>query len=176
MDNSNVNHAFAALISEEAGDVPPSDSEEYNVPENGIVVELNDSNSGIDNHTVSEMNLYFLMREKIYTDTLSPQLEKNEEKKREHKDIVVNKLFSILKWQFIATYIFTFILIIAIVFGGFFNIDSETIKYMFDFLKFYITSILAELVAILFFIVKQVFDKSIFELFKNFDKNLKNNE
>lgn len=174
MDSINTNEMGFTPIPEDPYD--SSSSDDYGVPENGVVVELNDTTSNTDDHAVSEMNLYFLMREKIYTDTLSPQLVLNEEKKRTHKDIVVGKLFSILKWQFIATYIFTFILIVAIVFGGYFKTDSEMLKYMFDFLKFYITSILAELIAILFFIVKQVFDKSIFELFKNFDKNVKNDD
>lgn len=148
-----------------------TDLDEYEVPSNRVVVELGDNDS--DNTypvKVSEMNSYFLMREKIYTDTLSPQLVLNEEEKRKHKNTVVEKLFSILKWQFIAMYAFSFIIIIAIIFGGCFNSNVEMIKYVFDFLKFYITSILAELIAILFFIVKQVFDKSIVELFKNFDK------
>lgn len=50
------------------------------------------------------------------------------------------------------------------------KIDLVVLEYLFDFLRFYIGATLAELIAILFFIVKQIFDKSIVELFKNFDR------
>lgn len=58
-----------------------------------------------------------------------------------------------------------------VAFNQFLGINENVISEIFEFSKFYITSIVAELIAILFFIVKNVFDKSIVDLFKNFDKN-----
>lgn len=78
MDSINTNEMGFTPIPEDPYD--SSSSDDYGVPEDGVVVELNDTTSNTDDHAVSEMNLYFLMREKIYTDTLSPQLVLNEEK------------------------------------------------------------------------------------------------
>lgn len=75
--------------------------------------------------------------------------------------------------EFIATYVFTLVMILMIALSNWLKIEQAVLEDMFSFLKFYITSILAELIAILFFIVKQVFDSSIVELFKSFDRDLK---
>lgn len=150
----------------------------FEVPED-VVVDINndqgeDEGASKDNTVeIDEMNSYFLMRMRIYEKILSPQLEKNEKLKRKHKADVVQKLFTIRKWQFIATYVFTLVMILMIALSNWLKIEQAVLEDMFSFLKFYITSILAELIAILFFIVKQVFDSSIVELFKNFDRDLK---
>ena len=141
----------------------------YEVPPEVVVDNLSEQED------INDMNSYFLMKKRIYEETLAPELKENEKTKRNHKDIVVNKLFKLLKWQFIATYIFTFLMITMISLSSILSISNNVLESMFSFMKFYITSILAELVAILFFIVKQVFDKSIVELFKNFDKDQQQN-
>ncbi len=117
-----------------------------------------------------DMNNAFRLSELIYKDVLSPQLQENEILKREHKKNLMKKLFSIIKWQFIATYTFVLILLISIMFSEILNISESVVLEIIKFLEFYITSIIVELIAILFFIVKNVFDKSIVELIKNFDK------
>lgn len=117
-----------------------------------------------------DMNNAFRLSELIYKDVLSPQLQENEILKREHKKNLMKKLFSIIKWQFIATYTFVLILLISIMFSEILNISESVVLAIIKFLEFYITSIIVELIAILFFIVKNVFDKSIVELIKNFDK------
>lgn len=148
------------------------------VPDNVIVQQLegnseNTSENEKHIYDIVEMNAHFALRKKIYEEILAPELVNNEKDKRTHKQNVVNKLFEILKWQFTATYIFIVFMLLMITFKTKLSLNNTIIKYMFDFLKFYITTIVAELIAILFFIVKQVFDKSIVELFKNFDKDKK---
>ena len=116
------------------------------------------------------VNDIFKNQYEIYTTVLSPQLEKNEELKREHKTILMKNIFKLLKGQFVVTYLFTFLFIVMIGCNQELCISENIITQIFDFLKFYITTIIAELIAILFFIVRNVFDKSIVDLFKNFDK------
>lgn len=126
-----------------------------------------------DNNTdIAEMNVLFSLRERIYEGVLSPQLEENEKLKRDHKDILMKNIFKILKYQFVFTYIFVLILLGSIIFSNFLVLDNTIIKSIIKFIEFYITSIVVELISILFFIVRSVFDKSIVSLFSNFD-NLK---
>lgn len=122
---------------------------------------------------VSEMNEAFGIARKMYEGVLSPQLEKNEELKRTQKEKLMDKLFEILKVQFWFTYIFVLVLIISVIFSGFIKIEQNLVINVIRFVEFYITSVVAELIAILFFIVKNVFDKSIVELIKDFDKRKK---
>lgn len=117
----------------------------------------------------SELNGDFSYKQRLYENVLAPELEKNEELKRQQKQELMTKIFQILKWQFIATYGFVLIIIIIIAKSNQLELSDTIIGKMIDFIQFYITSIIAELIAILFFIVKDVFDKSIFELFRNFD-------
>lgn len=128
-----------------------------------------DSDSNTD---IAEMNVLFSLRERIYEGVLSPQLEENEKLKRDHKDILMKNIFKILKYQFVFTYIFVLILLGSIIFSNFLVLDNTIIKSIIKFIEFYITSIVVELIPILFFIVRSVFDKSIVSLFSNFD-NLK---
>lgn len=121
-----------------------------------------------------QMNSAFELARKIYQEVLSPQLEENEKLKRHHKKILMDNIFKILKWQFIFTYIFVLILIVGILFSSFLVISENIIQYVIRFVEFYITSIVVELLSILFFIVKNVFDKSIVDLIKNFDIGFKN--
>lgn len=162
----NTDYDTEKTVLESDNDPIEENLEQYlQVPKNVIIEGLNKEDD------VSHLNSYFILRKKIYEETLAPELVKNETKKREHKELVVNKLFRLLKWQFVATYFFTFLMIVMIATSSILSINNDVLNSMFSFMKFYISSILAELVAILFFIVKQVFDKSIVELFKNFDKD-----
>lgn len=152
--------------------VDNGDFEGFEIPSD-VTVSLDEFFNEDINQDINNMNSYFLMQKEIYEKTLSPILIENENSKRHHKDIVLNNLFKLLKGQFIATYIFTFVMVLMIAISDILSISDTIIESMFSFMKFYISSILAELLAILFFIVKQVFDKSVFELFKNFDKDPK---
>ena len=120
--------------------------------------------------SIQEMNTFFEQKYRIYNEVLAPQLKENERLKRRHKEVLLTTLFKFLKYQFIATYIIIFILIIIVAANKYLNITEKIISEIFSFLRFYITTIVAELIAILFFIVKNVFDKSIVDLFRNFDK------
>ena len=100
----------------------------------------------------------------------------NEKLKRQQKKDLMNKIFSLLKIQFIFTYSLMTLSIIAIIFSHFLLISDGTIALLIDLFKFYVTAIIGELIAILFFIVKNVFDKSIVDLISNFDKKKYNSE
>lgn len=119
---------------------------------------------------VSNMNDEFTIIRNIYENVLSPELEKNEELKREQKKQLMNKIFDILKWQFIFTYLFVGAILGMVAFSHFLHISEKIVLDSISFIKFYITSIIVELISILFFIVKNVFDKSIVDLIRNFDK------
>lgn len=153
-----------------------------NVPPSPVVTIEEDSDQEKDKkNNVNEMNVLFELKRQIYQDVLAPELTKNEKLKRKHKTQLMNKIFHLLKWQFFCTYLFVSILLLAVVFSTDLGLAPTTIKIIVNFIKFYITSIVVELISILFFIVKSVFDKSIVDLFSNFDgkkkkKNKSNKE
>ena len=122
------------------------------------------------------MNNDFAMKSRVYEEVLAPELVENEKLKREQKKTLMNNIFKILKWQFIMTYIFVIIGLISVILSELINIKESLALASISFVKFYITSIIVELIAILFFIVKNVFDTSITDLFSNFDKNNKEKE
>lgn len=124
-----------------------------------------------DSDMISGMNEAFAMKQRLYEKVLAPQLEENEKLKREQKTDLMNNIFIILKWQFIATYVFVFVVLIALLCSTLLGIPEKLAIEAISFIKFYITSIIVELISILFFIVKNVFDTSIVDLFKNFDKS-----
>ena len=131
-------------------------------------VDLNIPNA--DDQYVTDMNQSFAMKRKLYVHVLAPQLEKNEKLKRDLKIRLMTNIFRILKWQFIATYVFVGLMTISLIFSAYLKIPESLVEAGISFMKFYITSIIVELISILFFIVKNVFDTSIIDLFKNFDK------
>lgn len=126
--------------------------------------------NSIKDKDIKEMNSRFKLSQKIYEDVLAPQLEQNEDLKREQKRTLVDKLFKLLAFQFIVTYIFVFMLILSIIFSCKLALSENVILNLMKFIEFYITSIVVEFISILFFIVKNVFDTSIVELIKGFDK------
>ena len=136
---------------------------------NNPMVEL--ATPDLDSEIIADMNEAFAMKQRLYEKVLAPQLSKNEELKRDHKNRLMDNIFKILKWQFIATYIFVIIAIFVVGYSSIFSSKSEKLVLeLISFVKFYITAIIAELISILFFIVQNVFDTSIVDLFKNFDK------
>lgn len=124
-----------------------------------------------DSDMISGMNEAFAMKQRLYEKVLAPQLEENEKLKREQKTDLMNNIFIILKWQFIATYVFVLVVLIALLCSTLLGIPEKVAIEAISFIKFYITSIIVELISILFFIVKNVFDTSIVDLFKNSDKS-----
>ena len=141
------------------------------IPDN-LDIEINESESV--SRDVLEMNQAFELSQYLYKEVLSPELKENEELKRTQKRELMTKLFKVIKWQFICTYISVSVIIIIIGASSFLSLSSDIVEKIITFMKFYITTIVGELIAILFFIVKNVFDTSIVELIKNFDKRKSN--
>lgn len=131
-----------------------------------------ESSPSISNDAI-QMNESFELVRIMYQDILSPQLEKNEILKRKQKQTLMINIFKILKIQFAFTYIFVFMLVIGVLGSSILHIPESIIDSVIKFVEFYITSIVVELISILFFIVKNVFDRSIVDLIKNFDKRNK---
>ena len=111
----------------------------------------------------------------VLVNTLSPQLSENEIQKRSFKEQLINYLLKIIIVQTALIFIPVHIIIIVVCFDFpyFNNITLEQQQLLFDFLKYFITAILAEFLAMLFFIVRSVFDKSIVDLVKGLFQNNK---
>lgn len=112
---------------------------------------------------------------KFLLDVLSPEIKKNEEKKRQHKDTLMRSMKTFLIFQFL-------IVAIMVLYSGYWIIhlqviekpfSDSTIKIIFAFIGTYITSVIVELIAILRYIVKNVFDTSIAGMVNNFKDDKK---
>lgn len=112
---------------------------------------------------------------KVLLETLNPQLYLNEEQKRKFKEDLMVYIKKILSFQILLVSLTILIVCIDICFDIHFmkQLDSSQIDNLFDFLKYYITAIIVEFIAMLFFIVKFVFDKSIVDLIKAMTNNKK---
>lgn len=101
---------------------------------------------------------------------LSPEITANEDKKRNHKDKLLKAVEVFLGVQFLVVFILVGYTLFKILYCHEHQnpLSDETIKLIFTFLSAYITSVVVELIAILQFIVKNVFDTSIAELVKLF--------
>ncbi len=116
-------------------------------------------------------NQYFLIK------ILSPEINKNEDKKRKHKDKLISIVKIFLICQFIVLMCLLFgVTIMIFVFHGLKNdLDLAYIESIIKFISVYITSVVAELIAMLYFIVSNVFDTSITGLVEIY-KDATNNE
>ena len=108
--------------------------------------------------------------DKILLDTLAPQAEANEIKKRKHKDKLLTAVFIFLGIQFTVVFVLIMTMIVSIIFfhsmGNDFSL--ELVQMLFAFFSTYITSVVVELIFILKFIVEKVFDTSISSLMEIF--------
>lgn len=106
----------------------------------------------------------------ILRNTLAPQIKANEEKKREHKDKLIKSISYFLGGQFVIVAVLVLLILISmLVFHALKNDYSENVLQMiFAFFGTYIASVIAELLAMLHFIVKEVFNTSISDLMKIF--------
>lgn len=113
---------------------------------------------------ISDSNNYFLLK------VLSPQIQENEQKKRIHKEVMLNAIVLFLKVQFILLFVLVFGTLLAVfIFHGLHNdLTDETFKIIIGFLGVYISSIIVELIYIVKYIVVNVFDTSIDGLVKLF--------
>lgn len=107
--------------------------------------------------------------------TLAPQLKENEIQKRKLKE----RISKYILWAIIIQSILVFFPVISVVFCICFDfpflkvISIDDQQIVFNFLEYFITAVLAEFIAMLFFIVKQVFDKSIVGLTQGLLNNSK---
>lgn len=123
---------------------------------------------------VDTANKYFLI------EILSPELKNNENKKREHKGQLIN----IVKYFLIFQFLFLFVLlcgtlVMIFVFHGIGNdLQLDYIEIIIKFISLYITSVVVELVAMLKYIVSNVFDTSITGLVEMYRdaSNIENNK
>ena len=114
---------------------------------------------------------------KILLNHLTPQVEKNEEKKREHKDKLIKYVSIFLGMQFCVIFILVLLIIVPMIIfhakGNDFSFDL--VKMLFAFFSSYITSVIVELICILKYIVVNVFDTSISSLMEIFRSGEKGN-
>lgn len=96
--------------------------------------------------------------------TLSPELAANEQQKRVLKEDLMKYIKRAIWIQCFAIGIATLIIIFSICLKCSEDVLGDNIGTLFGFLQFYITATITELIAMLFFIVRFVFDKSIVEL------------
>lgn len=119
---------------------------------------------------INTRNLIKNVNNQVLIDFLSPEVSKNEASKRQHKYILIILLAGFIIIQFLSVY----------------NISHSVIKYatssdsnidiinsLLTFVSAYITSVVVELIAILKYIVENVFDTSIVELVKIFKETNK---
>lgn len=133
--------------------------------EANVQVELqkNSDINEVDN-IIKNANNQFLLN------VLSPEITANENKKRNHKDKLLTAVEVFLGIQFLVVFILVGYTLFKILYCHEHQnpLSDGTLKIIFTFLSAYITSVVVELIAILQFIVKNVFDTSIAELVKLF--------
>lgn len=136
---------------------------ESSVKQNDFIIddsfekENSDKKEDISDKVIDDANKYFLIK------ILSPEITNNELKKREHKDALIGIVQKFLIFQFIIMLSLLFgIIIMIFVFHGIGNdLDLKYIKVIINFVSLYITSVVVELIAMLKYIVSNVFDTSI---------------
>lgn len=103
-------------------------------------------------------------------DAVTTEITKNEEKKREHKDLLLKLVAWFLGLQFGLFFLLLSGVIVMIVVAHMVKMDfsMDVINSVFDMLKMYLTSIIVEMISMLYFIVRNVFDTTIPDLAKQF--------
>lgn len=124
------------------------------VGDGSVIDEVNTSTS---EDSVSAINQLMLT-------TLSPQLSENEKQKRIFKQKLMKYIQVILVSQLSVVGLAFIAIVACICLGVSHPIFADNIQAILNFMQYYITAIIVEFIAMLFFIVKFVFDKSIVEL------------
>lgn len=125
---------------------------------------------------INEETLIKNVNNKVLLDILSPEIKDNENAKRKHKFILIGLLAAFLIIQFLAV---GFISDKVISYAILETSKAEIVNSLLTFVTGYITSVVIELIAILKYIVKNVFDTSLIELvkiFKETDKILESQD
>lgn len=120
--------------------------------------------------TNNDRSLIKNVNNQVLIDFLSPEISKNEKSKRVHKLILILLLSLFLVIQFSSVYTVS---IKVIDYCTSNNADKDIVARLLAFVTGYITSVVVELIAILKYIVKNVFDTSIKELIQIFKEDNK---
>lgn len=107
---------------------------------------------------------------KFLIHVLSPEISANEDKKRKHKDILMIAVAIFLTIQFVILFVIVGYSLQSII-SCHINekpFSDSTIKIIFSFIGVYISAVVAEMIAILKYIVTNVFDTSIAALVEAF--------
>ena len=140
--------------------------------------ELEENDSSViryDDDSSKSQNIKDLVNkfnETIYRKTLIPQLNKNENQKRKHKLylLIGIGIFIVIQILVLSAVIGIFVANITLDLTIFKDLNLDVTDKLLDFLKYYIGATVVEVLGILFFIVKNVYDTSIVDLFKDFSK------
>lgn len=106
-------------------------------------------------------------------ETIPHEITKNEEKKRDHKDLLLKIVMWFLGVQFGLFFLLLTGVIVCLIIGHMIDkpFPTEMTTMIFDMLKIYLASIIVELISMLYFIVKNVFDTTIPDLAKQLTNN-----
>lgn len=129
---------------------------------NDFEEEMENESGSIDTDSIADKiidnaNQYFLIK------ILSPEIRKNEDKKRKHKDKLISivKIFLICQFLILMCLLFGVTIMVFIFHGLNNDLGLDYLEIIIKFISIYITSVVAELIAMLYFIVSNVFDTSI---------------
>lgn len=136
-------------------------------PQNDLKEELKYKSKKNDRSLIKNVN------NQVLIDFLSPEISKNEFAKRLHKYILIVLLTFFLVIQFNSVYRISLRVIDYSISE---KANGEIVKSLLAFVSAYITSVVVELIAILKYIVKNVFDTSLAELVKIFKEKPKEQE
>lgn len=140
-------------------------------------IEKDDYNSKIKNanNAITKANQTIIKNANHWflVNTISPEIQENEKRKRTHKTILLSFviLFLIVQFGFLGYLIYWIFSNIIECHKSGLSFNDSTIKAIFTFISGYITSIVIELIAILNYIVKNVFDTSVSGLANAFKEN-----
>ena len=125
----------------------------------------------------SQKILKSIQEKRKEAEAIPNEITKNEETKRKHKDWLLKAVISFLACQFGLFFILLTGVIICFIVGYMTGnpFPSDMSTSIFDMLKIYLGSIIVELISMLYFIVKNVFDTTIPDLAKQYAKD-KNDE
>lgn len=109
---------------------------------------------------------------KSYEIALTNEFTANESQKRTFKPILLAIISVLIFFQLIFSNAVILIIVLSLVAGNdkilFINkIDLTIVSELFNFLKYYITSTVVELLAMIYFIIRYVFNDSVEDMIKN---------
>lgn len=160
--NSTLN---SNIISNLESSVPNKANLSSNLRDEKNNISINVSNKNAD--IINSVNSAVLL------DYLSPEIKNNEEVKRNHKYILIVLVTIFLVFQFKTVHSMSISIMTYATKDG---ANIEILKLLIGFVSAYITSVVVELIAILKYVVKRVFDTSIKELIELFKEDDKPNQ